>query len=423
VQDAKVTGSSAGGFGNISRAFAGRNYRLYAGGNAVSLIGTWLQRIAVGWLAWQLTHSGTWLGLVAFADLFPTVVISPIAGAVADRRERLRVIWATQLVAMAQAVLLAVLVATDLITIWSLFGLTLLLGSAGAFAQPARLALIPSLVDRAALPSAVAINAIIFNGARFIGPAVAGVIIAEGSITLAFVANALTYVVFMATLVGVRVVSEPTAAAGRTLFGASLDGYRYAARHPGIAAILLIVTATSLFSRGFIELLPGFADQVFGRGAQGLAWLTAMVGLGAVAGGLFMVQRPGIAGLTRLFVRHSLVMALGLLGFTLADDYFLALPCLFVAGTAMVVTGVAAQTLVQHAVAAEMRGRILALYGMIFRGGPAIGSLAMGLLSSQFGLRVPVAAGAVLCIGVWLRAKLRQRHLTASLESKEASAA
>jgi MFS family permease len=412
----KAAPRSAGGFANAGRAFASRNYRLYATGNFISLIGTWLQRIAVGWLAWQLTRSGTWLGLVAFADLFPAVIVSPFAGAIADRSERLRVIWATQIVSVLQAVLLAVLVATDAIGIWSLFLLTLCLGVAGAFNQPARLALIPSLVDRAVLPSAVAINSISFNLARFIGPAAAGIIIAEGSIALAFAVNALTYIAFMVALLGVSVAREAGAPTGRTLFGASLDGYRYAARHPGIGTILLLVAATSLFARGFVELLPGFADQVFGRGAQGLAWLTAMIGLGAVCGGLWMVRRPGIEGLTRVIVWVTLLMAAGLFAFTLTDDYWVALPCLFVTGFAMVVTGIAAQTLVQYAVAAEMRGRILALYGMIFRGGPAVGSLVMGLLSSPFGLRAPVAAGALLTVAVWLWARLRQGRIAASLE-------
>src|SRR4051794_6841882 len=282
---------SVGGFGNIARAFASRNYRLFAAGNAISLIGTWLQRVAVGWLAWQLTHSGAWLGLVAFADLFPTVLLSPWAGALADRRDRVRVIWVSQVVAMTQATLLALLTGFGIITIWSLFALAVLLGMANAVNQPARLALIPSLVDRANLASAVAINSIIFNGARFIGPALAGIVIAEGSIALAFAVNAVSFIVFMIALLGVRVAPEGVGAAGRTLFADTFAGYAYAARHPGIGPVLLLMTATAFFARGFSELLPGFADAVFGRGAQGLAWLTAMVGLGAVAGGLFMARR------------------------------------------------------------------------------------------------------------------------------------
>ena len=167
-----------GGFGNIGRAFASRNYRIYVTGNSISLTGTWLQRLAIGWLAWQLTHSGTWLGLVSFADLFPTVVLSPWAGALADRAERVRVIWVSQCIATTQAITLALLTYFDAIGIVGLFTLAAMMGIANAINQPARLALIPELVDRANLPSAVAINSIVFNGARFIGPMIAGIVIA-----------------------------------------------------------------------------------------------------------------------------------------------------------------------------------------------------------------------------------------------------
>ena len=411
-----------GGFANIARAFASRNYRLFAAGNAISLIGTWLQRVAVGWLAWQLTHSGTWLGLVAFADLFPTVVLSPWAGALADRRDRVRVIWVSQIISMAQASLLAILAAFGIITIWSLFGLAILLGIANAVSQPARLALIPSLVERVNLPSAVAINSIIFNGARFIGPAVAGVIIAEGSVALAFAVNALTYIGFLVALARLDSVKDVVRRADRSFLSAMVEGYLYAARHEGIGAMLLLMAVTSLGTRGFIELLPGFADKVFGRGPQALAWLMATVGLGAVLGGLWMVRRPAITGLTSIVFANTLLMTAALVGFTVTAQFWIALPCLAVAGFGLVVSGIGAQTLVQSAVDAAMRGRVMALYGMIFRGGPALGALVMGLFSEQFGLRLPVAAGALLCTVYWLWARLRQPVVAERLEAATESA-
>ena len=171
-----------GGLGNVAQAFSHRNYRVYAGGNAVSLTGVWMQRVAVGWLTWTLTHSGTWLGIVSMAEFLPVVFLSPLAGALADRRDRVGIIRVTQVAGSIEATLLAVLVYTDAITIEALFGLTLLLGVFNAVAQPSRLALIPTLVDRPSLPSALAINAIIFNSARFIGPAIAGIVIAKVSV-------------------------------------------------------------------------------------------------------------------------------------------------------------------------------------------------------------------------------------------------
>jgi predicted MFS family arabinose efflux permease len=411
-----------GGFGNIARAFASRNYRLFAAGNAISLIGTWLQRVAVGWLAWQLTHSGTWLGLVAFADLFPTVVLSPWAGALADQRDRVRIIRVSQIVAMTQATLLALLTGFGIITIWSLFALAVLLGSANAVNQPARLALIPSLVERINLPSAVAINSIIFNGARFIGPALAGIVIAEGSIALAFAINAATYIAFLLALAGLDGVREDRHHADRKFFAAMIEGYVYAARHPGIGAMLLLMAITSLGTRGFIELLPGFADNVFGRGPQALAWMTATVGLGAVLGGLWMVRRPAIAGLTSVVFANTLLMTAALLGFAATAQFWIALPCLAIAGFGLVVSGIGAQTLVQSAVATAVRGRVMALYGMIFRGGPALGALVMGVASEHIGLRAPVAAGAILCALYWLWARPQQPLVAGQLESAPESA-
>ena len=404
------------GFRRIAAALGQSNYRAFVAGNAVSLIGTWLQRVAVGWLAWELTKSGTWLGLVAFADLFPTVVLSPLAGALADRFERLRIVVLTQIIAMIQAVALAVLVYADAITIERLFALTVALGIANAINQPARLALIPSLVEREHLSSAVAINSIVFNSARFLGPAAAGFAIAHGGIAFAFFANAASFVVFLVALGFVRLGPAELNATRRTILGDTVDGYAYAARHAGIGPMLLLLAATSLSSRAFVELLPGFADAVFARGAQGLAWLTAATGLGAMAGGLWMAQRASIKGLTGLIVANVLVMAAALLGFVATRNFGIALACLFVAGFSLVVNGIGAQTLVQHAAAPNMRGRVMATFGMIFRGGPAVGALIMGVLSSQVGLPLAVGGGALFCALSWIWARRHQARMAGALE-------
>ncbi|HEX2114878.1 MAG TPA: MFS transporter [Alphaproteobacteria bacterium] len=404
------------GLRRIAAALGQSNYRAFTIGNAVSLIGTWLQRVAVGWLAWQLTKSGTWLGLVAFADLFPTVVLSPLAGALADRFDRLRIVVVTQIIAMLQACGLAALVYADAMTIERLFALTVALGVANALNQPARLALIPSLVEREHLSSAVAINSIVFNSARFLGPAAAGFAIAHGGIGVAFLVNALTYVVFLVALALIRLTPMDLAPSRRGILGDTIDGYAYATRHPGIGPMLLLLAITSLCTRAFIELLPGFADAVFHRGAEGLAWLTAATGLGAMAGGLWMAQRPGIAGLTRLIVANVLLISAALIGFVATDHFLVAFVCLLVAGFSLVVNGIGAQTLVQHAAAPNMRGRVMATYGMIFRGGPAIGALVMGTLSSQVGLQLAVGAGAVLCALSWLWARRLRDSMAQALE-------
>jgi predicted MFS family arabinose efflux permease len=407
-----------GGLSNATRAFAHRNYRIYAGGNAVSLIGTWMQRVAVGWLAWTLTHSGAWLGIVSMAEFFPVVFLSPIAGVLADRRDRVGIIRVTQIFGSIEAGLLALLVYTGLITIELLFALTLLLGLFNAMAQPARLALIPTLVDRPALPSALAINAIIFNTARFIGPAIAGIVIARISVGAAFAVNAATYVVFLVAMSNLRGLPSLPVGAAQSVLRASAEAYSYASRHPGIAPMLLLFAVTTIGTRGFVELFPGFADHVFGRGPEGLATLTSTVGAGAIFGAGWMLLRPRVAGLTRLVLANTLVISLAILGFTATDRFYVALPCVFLAGTAMTITGVGAQTLLQAAVDVQMRGRVMALYGMIFRAGPALGAVLMGSLSERFGLRLPLAAGALVSCGFWVYTRLKQRRIAETLEAE-----
>ena len=406
-----------GGLGKIVQAFTHRNYRIYAAGNVVSLIGVWMQRVAVGWLAWSLTHSGTWLGILSMAEFFPVVFLSPIAGALADRRDRIGIIRVTQIAGSIEASLLAILVYTGAITIELLFGLTLLLGVFNAVAQPSRLALIPTLVDRAALPSALAINAIIFNSARFLGPAVTGVVIAKLSVAAAFTVNAVTYVAFLIAMTNLRGIPALPVAATQSVLKASAEAYRYASRHPGIAPMLLLFTITTIGTRGFVELFPGFADSVFGRGPEGLATLTSTVGLGAIFGAGWMLLRPAISGLTALVLGNTLMISLAILGFTLTDRFTIALPCVFLAGTAMTITGVGAQTLIQAAVDIRMRGRIMALYGMIFRAGPALGAVLMGSLSERFGLRLPLAVGALVSCAFWAWTRLKQKRIAETLET------
>jgi len=409
---------AAGGFANAGRAFAHRNYRIYVSGNSVGLIGTWLQRVSVGWLAWTLTHSGAWLGVMSMAEFFPVVFLSPLAGVLADRRNQVGVIRTTQVIGGCQATLLAVLVYTDAITIWLLFGLTLLLGITNSFAQPSRMALISNLVDRPTLPSALAINSIVFNSARFIGPAIAGIIIAHASIAAAFAVNAATYAWFFLQMTRLSRVQSYSGGGGRNVLAEAFEAYTYASRHPGIAPMLGLFAVTTIGTRGFVELFPGFADSVFHRGAGGLSMLVSTVGLGAICGGAWMLQRPGLTGLTSLVLGNTLVMSLAVIAFTASADFYIALPCAFVAGGAMVITGVGAQTLIQAAVEPQMRGRIMALYGMIFRAGPALGAVLMGSLSERFGLRLPLAVGAVVSVAVWTMTWARQRHIAEQLETE-----
>ena len=407
---------TTGGLGNIARAFAHRNYLVYVSGNSISLIGWWLERVAVGWLTWTLTHSGAWLGLISLADFLPVLFLAPFAGVLADRRDRVWTIRLTQWIGCVQASLLAILVVSDAMTIEILFALVLMLGIASGVAQPSRLALIPTLVDRESLASALAINSVIFNLARFIGPALAGIVIAEIGIAAAFAANAVSYIAFQISLLNLRGLPPQPVVGRQNVLRAAAEAFSYACRHSGIGPMLLLFVVTTIGTRGFIELFPGFADRVFGRGPQGLAMLTSTVGLGAICGASWMVLRSAITGLANVVLVCTLIMSLAILAFTATNAFYLALPCVFVAGAMMTITGTGAQTLIQAAVDARMSGRVMALYGMIFRAGPAVGAVLMGTLSEYLGLRLALALGAIVSGSFWLATRFRHKCMAAGLE-------
>ena len=410
------------GFHAILRTLRHRNFGIYTAGNALSLIGTWMQRIAVGWLAWDLTHSGGWLGLVAFADLFPSVIIGPFAGAIADRTSRLRIIAISQVLSMVQAVALAVLTYLGVITIGWLFALTLIGGVVIGFNQPSRLAMVHSLVPRRDLSTAVAINSIVFNGARFVGPAVAGVLIVATGVAACFAVNAASFLVLLLALTRIRIDTRAHIGprSGGNLLSEVIAGIAYAARHPGVGPLLLLLLVLSVAVRPFAELLPGFAAQVFGRGADALAALSSTIGISAIIGGLWLAQRGSTHGLGRIALVSTLVGTLGVLGFVATRNYPVGLAATALAGAAILISGVSTQTLLQLSIERSMQGRVLSLYGIIFRGAPAIGSLIAGGLSESFGLRWPIAGGCALCIAVWLWTWRRRSAITTALETPAA---
>ncbi len=405
-------------FGHITEALKQRNFRLYVSGNAVSLVGLWAQRIAVGWLTWELTQSGAWLGAVAFADLCPSIIIGPFAGVFADRVSRLKIMRIAQTLSMIQATILALLAAGGWISIEILIALVLFNGIVVGFNQPARLALVSSLVPRTHLSTAVAINSIVFNLARFIGPALAGILILTLGSSAAFTANAASYLVFLLALARIRLAPDALteSRSGRSVAADVAEGVRYLAGHAGIGPLLLLVTVVSVGVRCYVELLPGFAAEVFSRGAGGLAVLGSAVGVGAVAGGFWLAQRGSRTRLARLALLHSLFTALAILGFAATDWFPLGVVFAAVSGVFMAVSGVSTQSIIQLAVDPAVRGRVLSLYGIIVRAGPAVGALVLGGASELVGLRPPLIAGAIVCVVAWLFVWRRRAGVETALE-------
>ena len=411
------------GFVRIGHALRQPNYGVYMFGMSISLVGFWIQRVGVGWLTWELTESAAWLGAVAFADLFPAVFISPIGGSAADRWDRLKLTKINQSLSLIQAVILFGLTVSGFITIEILFVLTLCLGIVNAFHQPVRMALVPSLINREFLPTAVALSSISFNLARFIGPAIAGIVILMFGTGAAFGLNALSFAVFLWALSRVRIepVSAPREKDRLGLIREFGEGVRYVSSHAGVAPILIILIVVCLGIRPFQELLPGFADHVFGGGADILAVLTCAVGVGAVTGGLWLAQRSGPEGLSRLVLLATIIQSISIFAFVATDTLWIAIPAVMITGLGMTITGIGVQTLMQLTVDASIRGRVLSIFGLTFRGVPALGALIMGVASESIGLRWPLAMGAFMVLLSLIWAWRQLGGISASLEAQAAS--
>jgi MFS family permease len=404
----------------LQRSLAEPNCRIYFGGSLLAWTGMWMQRVAIGWMAWELSESTFWIGLIAFADLVPAIVVSPLAGAIADRADRLRLTVGAQLATIAQAMILAILAAAHVLNIHVLVFLALVQGITGAFAQPARQSMVPALVPRELLPSAVALNSLTFNLARVLGPGIAGpLIVAIGPIPTV-IANALACTVATATMLLLQL--DPAERTGhaptRSLWAETLEGFTYAARHPGIGPLFLYAALLGVLVRPFQEMLPAYADQVFGRGADGLAWLTGTVGLGALVMGLVVAGQSEVAGLSRRTVVSGAAMTLATLAFAATTNFALGLVACFAAGAAMTVHGISAQTLAQFGAESHVRGRMMALWGLIVRACPALGAVLLGTIAEWTGLSLPTAAFCVIALGVVAWGLSRVKRMQAALEKE-----
>ena len=412
--------ASPSGFKAIRSAFANRNFRLYTTGNVCSHMGTWVQRTAVGWLTWELTHSALWLGMMSMADLLPAVFLAPLAGAVADRVERIQAIRVTQSLAMAQAIVLAALTWNGVITPEILLGLTFFLGVVNAINQPLRMATIPSLVERKDMAAAIGINSLSFNGSRVVAPTIAGVLIHAIGTAPCFALNAMSFTAFLVALFMLKgkVTDRPTAPKPLGNIPVEImEGFLYCLRHVGIAPMVAMAAFTAVFGLAFRELLPGFADEVFHYGAYGFSMLLSSMGAGAVVGGALMASRGSLEGLTGVVIRGVFVLGVSVLAFTIAPSIWVGMACIACAGYAAVTCSVGQQTLLQSSTSTTMRGRVMSLYGMIARGGPSMGALTMGVLNGWFGLRWPVMGGAVTCLLLWLWVFQRRHRMAEALEN------
>ena len=388
----------------MGRAFANRNYRLFFAGQGVSLIGTWMTRLATGWLIFRLGGAAaSWLlGVVSFAGLAPTFFLGPVAGVFVDRWDRHRVLVVTQILSLFQSAALAWVAfrgEAGTAAIWLVVALSVAQGAINAFDMPARQSLLVEMVGRREdLPNAIALNSSLVNGARLVGPALAGAVIAAAGEAWCFVIDAVSYLAVVAALLAMRLPPRPvritTASVGRHL----IEGARYAFGFPPIRALLLLLALVSFATMPQTVLLPVFAAQVLGGGPHTLGLLSAATGLGALAGALYLASRPSVFGLGRVIVAATIVLGLGMAGFSQSRSVWLSAALLMATGAGMMVQMAASNTLIQTMVEEDKRGRVMGFYGMAFQGAAPFGSLLGGWLAGSYGARAVVLGSGVLVL-------------------------
>ncbi|NTU67880.1 MAG: MFS transporter [Chlorobiaceae bacterium] len=379
-------------------AFASRNFRLYFIGQIVSMIGTWLQMVAQGWLVLEMTGSAFWVGVAAATSTIPTLFLSLIGGVIVDRYPRKVILLWTQSLSMALAFILGIFTLTHSVTVPVILVLAFLLGCVGAVATPAIQAFLSEMVDRSQLHSAVALNASIFNASRVIGPAIAGLMIAWIGTGGAFVANGLSYVAVIVALQAITTAPSPSKVVNEHPFESIRDGVAYTWSHPLLRTIVLFVAAVSIFGWSFMAMLPVVAKQTFGLGASGMGTLFSAFGLGSLSATFFVSMSSGRIGAPRMVVGGILTFTLALIAFTFATAVPLALFFLFVSGLGMLSAFATMTATVQRLVEDRYRGRVMSIYLMVLMGLMPVGNFLVGILSERFGTAIAIRFGTVVTL-------------------------
>lgn len=383
----------------IFRALSHRNYRLFFGGQGISLIGTWMQQIAMSWLVYRLTDSALLLGVVGFTSRIPTFLLASLAGVLADRWNRHRVLVITQTLSMIQAMILAILVLTGAIAVWHIIFLSLSLGLINALDIPTRQSFVVDMIEkREDLGNAIALNSSIVNGARLIGPSVAGMLIATLGEGMCFLLNGLSFIAVIFALLAMKITPKKREAQSSKVFQGLKEGFSYAFGFAPIRSVLLLLGLVSLMGMPFTVLMPIFAEKILHGGPQALGFLSGATGVGAIAGSIYLASRKSVLGLGRIIVISSNLFGIGLIGFSLSRLFWLSLLMMLLTGFGMMVEMASSNTVLQTIVEEDKRGRIMGFYTMAFMGMVPFGSLLAGTLANNIGAPNTVMIGGVACI-------------------------
>ena len=393
----------------ITRALYSRNFRLFFGGQSVSLIGTWITRVATSWLVYRLTGSVLLLGVVGFCGQIPTLLLAPIAGALVDRWDRHRILVVTQVLSMLQSLALAVLVFSGAITVGYILALQLLQGVINAFDTPARQAFVVQMVeDRADLPNAIALNSSMVNASRIIGPSLGGIVIAAVGEGWCFLADAVSYLAVIASLLAMRVSPRPAHARDTRLLDEMRVGFEYVTSFQPVRSALLLLSLVSIMGMPYTVLMPVISTNVLHGGPHTLGFLMTASGVGALFGALYLASRRSVLGLGRAMVLSTAVFGAALVAFSLSRTLWLALLVLPFVGAGMMITMAATNTIIQTVVSEELRGRVMAFYTMAFLGTAPIGSLLAGVAAERVGPAATIRLGGAACIAaaIWFALRL-----------------
>jgi len=393
----------------LLRALQHRNYRLFFAGQSVSLVGTWITRVATSWLVYRLTGSALLLGVVGFCGQIPTLLLSPVAGVLVDRHDRHRILVITQVLSSLQSLALAVLALPGVITVWEILALQLVQGAINAFDTPARQSfLIDMIEDRSHLPNAIALNSTMVNGSRIIGPSIGGIVIAAVGEGWCFMIDAISYLAVIASLLAMHVAEKPPRTTGTRVAEELREGFQYVWGSVPIRTALLLLALVATMGMPYTVLMPAIASGILRGGPHTLGFLMTSSGLGALAGALYLASRNTVLGLGRAMVVATTAFGVGLIAFSLSHAVWLSLLLLPIVGGGMMVETASTNTILQTIVDEQMRGRVMSFYTMAFLGTAPLGSLIAGVLADRIGAPSTILLGGVACVGagIWFAFRL-----------------
>jgi MFS family permease len=392
----------------ITRALRHRNYRLFFGGQSISLIGTWITRIATSWLVYRLTGSELLLGVVGFCSQIPLLILAPFAGVLVDRWDRHRILVITQILSALQSAALAVLALMNVITVAEIIVLQLVQGVINSFDTPARQSFVVEMVeDRDDLPNAIALNSSMINASRIVGPSIGGILIATLGEGWCFGVDAISYIAVIISLLMMRLTTTRKANVDTHMIEELRTGWTYVSRFPPVRALLLSVALAGMMGMPYMTLMPVIVAKVLHGGPHTLGILMTASGIGALAGTLYLASRHTVVGLGKVIVASSIGLSLGLIAFSFSHALWLSMLILPIIGAGMMLQAAASNTILQTVVDENLRGRVMAFYSVAIMGMQPIGSLLAGIVAERISAQMTIFYGALACLAgaLWLGVK------------------